>query len=276
MKILITGASGFIGKYLKNYFSNKHEVITPTSKELDLTNEELVSDFFKDKYFDAIIHSAVIGRNSVFATDSDIGVKIISMFTNIVKNNSHFGKLINFGSGAEFGLDHSVDDAREADILNVVPIEGYGFAKNLISRSILNLKRCYNLRVFACIDISENEQRLFKKFKNIVDQGRVFELDQDRYVDFVSLHDIAIVVSAVLDDRIMDTDLNVVYQDKCMVSTLLNKYCEVNDINPSLLKITGITNKNYTGNGNILAGYNLALEGIVPTLKKYKEQNESL
>lgn len=270
MRILITGGSGFIGKYLKQYLSIRHEVIAPSSKDLDLTDKTSVANFFKDQHFGAVIHSAVRGRDSVTEQSSDICNDIISMFENLFEHNAHYDKLIQFGSGAEFGLDKTIEDALEDDILKCYPQESYGLGKNIVSRAIRVIPNFFTLRVFACFDPSETDNRLIAKFKKTLESEKVFEVDQDRYVDFVSLQDIATVVDAVLNNQITDNDINVVYQHKCLISEILKKYCEVNSANADQIIVTGVSDKNYTGNGDRLAKYNLNLQGVIPTLQRYK------
>ena len=270
MKILITGAGGFIGKYLKTYLSNEHELLTPTSSELDLSNTIAVNEFFKDQYFDAVIHTAVRGRNNVYDVDSKLANDIVNMVVNLLGNRQHYKTLINFGSGAEFGLDRSIDNCAEDDILNVIPVEGYGLGKNIVARTIQGMSNFYNLRVFSCFDPSEESNRLITKFKKISEQDSVFEINQDRYVDFVSLHDIAIVVKAVLNTQLAYTDINIAYQNKLLLSDLLYNYCQIHNIDTKHLVVTGTSNKHYTGNGDRLASLSLNLEGILPTLQRYK------
>ena len=53
MRILITGANGMVGKYLKKLIP---EAITPNSKELDLTDSSNVINYFKHNKFDYVIH----------------------------------------------------------------------------------------------------------------------------------------------------------------------------------------------------------------------------
>lgn len=270
MKILITGSCGFIGKYLTTYFSNTHEIVAPTSWELDLTNTAAVNEFFKNREFDAVIHAAVRGRNSVQELNNSLAIDNVNMFVNLVSNQSHYGSLINFGSGAEFGLDHSIFNCVEEDIMNIIPKEGYGLGKNLIARAMKGIPNFYNLRMFSCFDPSEDSNRLIAKFKQVSEQGKVFEIDQDRYVDFVSLHDIAVVVDAALNNQLLYNDMNVVYPDKLLVSDILYEYCKIHNINTNQLSITGKSNKHYTGDSCRLSKHNLKLEGIIPTLQRYK------
>jgi len=58
MKILITGASGMLGTAVREVFSN-HELLTPTSKELDVRDIGSVAQYIKTKP-DLILHLAAV------------------------------------------------------------------------------------------------------------------------------------------------------------------------------------------------------------------------
>ena len=59
-KILITGASGFLGGKAASYFSASYEVLTPTHKEMDITNANDVNRVIDDFRPDVIIHCAAM------------------------------------------------------------------------------------------------------------------------------------------------------------------------------------------------------------------------
>jgi dTDP-4-dehydrorhamnose reductase len=57
MTILITGSTGALGSEIKKIFP---EALTPNHNELDITNKEQVTDFFKENKIDIVIHTAAI------------------------------------------------------------------------------------------------------------------------------------------------------------------------------------------------------------------------
>lgn len=271
MKIFLTGGSGFLGSYLNTHLSKTHDVTAPLSRELNLEDYTAVKKFFSDKKFDIVIHAAGKGRDNVEADDTDVMYGILTSFFNIHSNRSHFYKLINFGSGAEFGLASNIDCVKEDDVVNAIPTGSYGIAKNYIANVIRGESHYYNLRIFSCFGPSESENRLLPKFIRTIESGNVFEIANDRYVDFVNIKDVAITVDAVIAHPITDKDVNIVYQNKLRVSEILNKYCLLHNINPlTAFRVSGTSNKNYTGNGDKLAKYNLPFVGLDEGLKAYK------
>ena len=60
MKILITGANGFVGRNLAAALT-EHEVTKLTRQTVDLTNKTTVHKFFENKSFDVVLHCAMVG-----------------------------------------------------------------------------------------------------------------------------------------------------------------------------------------------------------------------
>ena len=61
-KILITGASGFVGGRVVESLKESYELVTPTHSELDVTSMEDVADFVARIKPDAILHLAAISN----------------------------------------------------------------------------------------------------------------------------------------------------------------------------------------------------------------------
>ena len=61
-KILITGASGFVGSRTVAALDDTYELITPCHSELDITSEEAVESFISRTQPDAILHLAALSN----------------------------------------------------------------------------------------------------------------------------------------------------------------------------------------------------------------------
>lgn len=270
MKLLLTGSTGFLGSHLKQHLTAHHEVMAPTHRELDLADPVAVEAYLKQEYFDAVIHTAVAGREQVQDQNHSIVDQNLQMFFNLYSNRDHYTKFISFGSGAEFGLDRDIDQFSEDKLLECFPKESYGFSKNIIARTIRNTENFYNLRLYSCFHDSEADKRLLKKFVKSVNNAQAFYVENDRYVDFIGLDDVAIVVDAVLSGVISDNDLNIVYAEKLRVSELLIKFCEIHGIDSNYVKVASLSKLNYTGNDARIQKYDLDLLGLDKSLRNYQ------
>ncbi len=61
-KMLITGASGFLGSCVAQYYKDKYEVLTPSHSEMDIADESSVMQYFKKTRPDFVIHCAAISE----------------------------------------------------------------------------------------------------------------------------------------------------------------------------------------------------------------------
>ena len=99
MRILITGANGYIGKSLFNALRDEHYVTAITRKEAELTDSVAVTEFFKTShFFDVVIHCAVLGGSRLQKDDWSVMDKNLIMYYNLFANRSRFGRFIHFGS----------------------------------------------------------------------------------------------------------------------------------------------------------------------------------
>ena len=153
MKLVILGATGFIGKSLSEYFSSwdSFEVLTPTRRQLDLRSKDICQKYFAINRPDYVINCAVT-VNSVEET--------LSSYFNVASCHENFGRMIYFGSGAEYNPSRYIPLMKEHYSTNSFPAEGYPFSKwvigNEIERNIL--KNIINLRLFAVYGIYENSR----------------------------------------------------------------------------------------------------------------------
>ena len=71
MKILITGANGFLATNIRKKLS-KYNFQCITKKDFNLLDSKSVNEFFKDKYFDVVLHCAILGGNRLIEETKDI------------------------------------------------------------------------------------------------------------------------------------------------------------------------------------------------------------
>ena len=249
-KILITGATGTVGRILYMHLGPWHEVFTPSHAELDLTDRNSVVQYsMMHQYFDVIIHCAVRGANDVNDPDTSIATDNLKMYFNLADYDSFYGKFINIASGCEIGyspveIGHKV--LVEELVAGAMPTTPYGLSKNIIARDVMNSSKGYNLRLWGLIA----QTRIFQKLWAAVDRGETeFVIDADRYMDYISEEDLVkIVAHYVNTDDILPTDLNMVYIDKYKVSEVVKRYIEDNGLEIEV-KVTGEADTNYFGSG---------------------------
>src|SRR3990167_5156553 len=105
-KIFLTGASGFLARNILEELGNKYRFVAPSHKQLDLTNSSAVKKFFgKNKYFDYVIHTAIVGGNRKIPNTAEIATTNLKMFFNVARCDKYFRKMIHLGSGIEYGKE---------------------------------------------------------------------------------------------------------------------------------------------------------------------------
>ena len=88
-KVLLIGGSGFIGRNILEYFkeSDKYSIIAPSSKELNILDEDKVAKYLQENYFDIVLNFAIYGDGVDKSKD---GTKMLEynlrMFLNFEKN----------------------------------------------------------------------------------------------------------------------------------------------------------------------------------------------
>ena len=185
MKILITGANGYIGKSLYNALKDKYEVTAITRKEVNLTNSSSVNLFFLGEKYDVIIHCAVVGGSRLIEDKWDVMDTNLIMYYNLLANKDHFEKFIHFGSGAE----------------TYMPKEPYGYSKKVIAKSILNQPNFYNLKIFGVFDENELDTRFIKSNIKRYINKEPMQIHQDKAMDFIYMPDLVSVVEYYINEK---------------------------------------------------------------------------
>jgi nucleoside-diphosphate-sugar epimerase len=217
MKILITGMDGYVGKSLC-YGLNGYNITGINRKICDLTNSNQVNNFFKDKYFDVVIHCAASGGSRLQKDNDDIFKNNIKMFENLLHKKDHYGKFIHFGSGAQYNY----------------PLTPYGLSKKLIADIINETPNFYNLIIYGVFDENELDTRFIKAniLKCMDDQPMV--IHKDKYMDFFHMSDLIELVKFYVDNNNCDKSIECKYEEVYrlthiaeMISLILGKVCKI-------------------------------------------------
>ena len=196
MRVLITGANGYIGKSLRSALRDKHFVTVLTRNEVDLTKASKVKEFFdKSHFFDVIIHCAVAGAASPRSEDWNIMDDNLKMYYNLLQNRKRYSRLIHFGSGAETYL----------------PSTPYGYSKKVIAKSILNQDNFYNLKIFGVFDENELDTRFIKANILRYINNKPIQIHQDKTMDFFYMQDLVKVVDYYMNEKDPPKEFDCVY-----------------------------------------------------------------
>jgi nucleoside-diphosphate-sugar epimerase len=251
-RILITGKSGYIAKGLANKLKEKHSIVGIGRDDFDLTDREATNKWFEDKYFDVIIHTAVLGGNRLKQEDGEVFFKNLSMFYNLLANQDKFNQLISFGSGAELGY----------------PVDPYGLSKNIINRIIQNEAKLNNIRIFAVFDENELDRRFITpNIKRYINKQPLI-VHQNKLMDFFYMEDLVSIVEYIMfNPQVKEIDCTYplsysLYDIAFLINELSDYKCEIKVEQKGL-------GKHYTGE---YINLNIPFIGLKKAIKQIYEK----
>ena len=204
MKILITGGAGFIARSLFEQLNNEYTVLSLNRKELDLLDSLKVFDYIRSNQFDVIIHTSTYDAAPKFSTKNSLKVleNNLKMFFSIVRCKDYFGKMIYFGSGAEYGRENWIPKMKEDYFDQHVPVDQYGFSKYIITKYTQLSSNIYNLRLFGVFGKYDDWRYRFISnacCKAVLNLPVV--INQNKDFDFLYIEDLIKIVKWFIDNK---------------------------------------------------------------------------
>src|SRR5947209_1202863 len=212
-RILITGASGFIGRNLAEWFRAQEQgyaVEAPAREVLDLTDAGAVRAYLERRHFDIVIHAATDRSTRQLGAGPDLLNRNCRMFFNLARNAQAFGRMLFLSSGAVYDRAHWRPLLAEEDFDTHVPADDYGFSKYICAKAINGMERIYELRVFAVFGPHEDWQVRFISnacCRALWDIPLVIR--QNVFFDYMDIEDLSRILACFATGRLRHRHYNI-------------------------------------------------------------------
>lgn len=211
-KILLTGGNGFIGKNIQESFlGSKYVIIAPRSFELNLLDKNAVDDYFQDKYFDVVIHSAVKPGHRNAKDLSSLCESNLAMFENLASNKNNYAKFINLGSGAIYDTTKDITDAKEEDRFKNKGTKEHDLCKYIMGKKMEGLDNFVDLDIFGIFGKYEDYEIRF--ISNAICKA-LFDLPitlrQNRRFSYLYIDDLMPILEIFIENKCNYKSYNIV------------------------------------------------------------------
>ncbi len=276
-KILIMGATGFIGKNLYEFLFDRYDVLAPKREELDILDEKKVYSYIKNNNFDIIINALDIRD-----TDNLYFEHRLRMFLNIERCSNLYEKMIYFGSGAEYARELPVINIYEEEFDRKIPEDTYGFCLHQMSKYAIKSDNIYNFRLFGIFGRYELWRRRF--ISNAICKALYdypITIRQNMIFDYLYVDDLCNIVDWAINNKPMYHDYNVVSGKKIELKELAYLVNKVTEKNVPIYIAKEGMGKEYTASGQRLYSEIPAfkaedIEKSIAKLAKWYKQNLDL
>ena len=252
--LLITGGSGFIGKNLVEAFSKEYQILFPSSKELNLCNQEQVDEYLSNHKVDIVIHTANYrGNLKETCYEQKVLENGLRMYANLERCNHLYEKMYYLGSGAEYDSRYYIPFMKEEYFGKHIPKDGYGFYKYLISKQCAQKENIYELRLFGVYGKYEDWTRRFIS-NNICKalKGRKMTLSQNVYFDYIYIDDLVEIMKWFIENKPKHKHYNVCRGSHIDLLSLGNLIREVMQIYSPIDVLKSGYKVEYSGNNERL------------------------
>lgn len=197
MNILLTGASGFIGKGIYQFLRDKGLFLNaPNRTQLNLLNRANTFEYIRLNHIDTILHFATRG---VGANPHDLTLisEERTMAENIAYSLPEGGRMFYAGSMSEYGVSGILHEQMVCR-----PVTAYGRSKLEAGEWLRSYAKKSGIkvivgRIFGAYGYYEKSDRLFPYLLKNIRENRTSHLsDCEQIRDFIHIEDIA---SAVYD-----------------------------------------------------------------------------
>ena len=271
--VLITGAgpTGVTGRAIKEYLQYQYEILAPSSKELDLTNDEAVRTYFDTHQIDYVVHCATYRSNISQTTHmvDDEFESNLRMYFNLAAQSDMFQKMVYLGSGAEYDKTRPIVNISEEQFGEHIPKDKYGFGKYIMNQHCRSSKTIYNLRMFGTFNKYE------RYTKNVICNlcakaimGLPLNLGQDVRFSWVDILDVCKAIQYLFEHDVKRHDYNIALSAPFKLSEiaeLIKKYS--GDKEDVRFEQKGLNNEYTCSTGLFTSSFNIKFRSIEASVK---------
>ena len=282
---LITGAgpTGVTGRAIKEYLQGFYEILTPSSKELDLTNDDVVRNYFDAHQIDFVVHCATY-RSNISQTTHLVDEELESnlrMYFNLAAQSEKYQKMVYLGSGAEYDKIRPIVNISEDHFGEYIPKDKYGFGKYIMNQHCRNSKNIFNLRMFGTLNKYE------RYTKNVVCNlcakavmGMPLTLRQDVKFSWIDIQDVAKAIKFVFENDVKCHDYNIALEQTFLLSEIASLIKNVSGMDLSIVFEKEGLNREYTCSINRLSKHiditKTDIHTSINTIFKYVATNKKM
>lgn len=160
-KILITGATGFLGSRLALYYKDKYELLLPTHDELNVSREEAVRAYMEEYRPDIVLHCAALSNTWYCEQHPEDSHRVnVQGTVKLAKACKKTGaKLIFMSSDQVYNGTPMLGHLKESDVFQ--PVNVYGQHKlEAEQRAQRNNPTSVGLRLTWMYDLPESQMKL--------------------------------------------------------------------------------------------------------------------
>lgn len=250
-KVLLTGASGFIGRNLTEAYAGKYELFTPSHTELDLLDTDAVRAYLSLHQFDVVLHTANRNTSKESSTISpyDSLDGNLRMFFNLERCHDLYGKMLYYGSGAEYDRTHMSPSVKEEEFGTFLPTDPYGFSKYIMAKACEASENIYDLCLFGVYGKYEEwEHRFISNAICRVIKGLPITISQNVFFDYLYIDDLAKITEWFIENTPKYHRYNVCSGDRIDLLSLAKLVKEITESTNEIKVAQPGLKKEYTGN----------------------------
>ena len=255
--VLITGAgpTGVTGRAIREYLQGNYDILTPSSKELDLTDADNVFSYFDTHHINYVVHCATY-RSNISQTTHLVDEELESnlrMYFALASQSDRFEKMVYLGSGAEYDKSRPIINISEEQFGERIPKTKYGFGKYIMTQHCRKSRNIYNLRMFGTLNPYE------RYTKNVVCNlcakavmGMPLTLRRDCKFSWIDIRYVAKAIQFLLEHEVGRHDFNIALPIPYKLSEIASIVQEISGIKEGVRFEQDGMNNEYTCDTELL------------------------